>query len=211
GDTHLQWNYLDSGRNDLLRFLSIDTPWQTTGVFWKAETVRKIGYWDEKLASYQDWDYHLRAVLQDDLKYLKVSEGYDTFYRLDDSSASISKSYYSARNILSTVYLVEKFYPLLVRTSALKEDRHGFATFIFHVATMYYKYVDKEKGQSFLKNYLSGLGYSSLFVNSWCSYMMYRRDKAYPKVFRKAFDLVPVIYSSNSILKIKSTCKKAVQ
>jgi hypothetical protein len=39
-------------------------PIQTTGPIWRRETVETIGRWDESLPSWQDVDFHVRALVQ---------------------------------------------------------------------------------------------------------------------------------------------------
>ncbi len=61
GDVGVPWNTLDAG-DPLDRFLAADTPWQTSGPTWRAAAVARLGPWPEGAASWQDWEFHIRAL-----------------------------------------------------------------------------------------------------------------------------------------------------
>lgn len=61
GDVGVPWNTLDAG-DPLDRFLAADTPWQTSGPTWRAATLARLGPWPEGAASWQDWEFHIRAL-----------------------------------------------------------------------------------------------------------------------------------------------------
>jgi glycosyltransferase involved in cell wall biosynthesis len=48
--------------DDLLRFLSIECVWQTTGPIWRRCFLEQIGGFDESLLSMQDLEIHIRAI-----------------------------------------------------------------------------------------------------------------------------------------------------
>jgi len=48
--------------DDLLRFLSLECVWQTTGPVWRRAFLEKIGGFDEDLLSMQDLELHVRAL-----------------------------------------------------------------------------------------------------------------------------------------------------
>jgi glycosyltransferase involved in cell wall biosynthesis len=48
--------------DDLLRFLSLECPWQTSGPIWRRSFIDKIGGFDETLLSMQDLEVHVRAL-----------------------------------------------------------------------------------------------------------------------------------------------------
>ncbi|MGA9382053.1 MAG: glycosyltransferase family A protein [Phormidium sp.] len=62
GDMNIVWN-IPKSENDIDRFLYFDPPWQTTSPIWRREALEKIGLWDESLPSWQDWEFHLRALI----------------------------------------------------------------------------------------------------------------------------------------------------
>jgi len=48
--------------DDLLRFLSLDCPWQTSGPIWRRARFAAVGGFDEELQSMQDLELHVRAL-----------------------------------------------------------------------------------------------------------------------------------------------------
>lgn len=59
-DAPLIREFLCQGALD--RFLHHPTPWQTTGPIWRRRFLDMVGSWDETLPSWQDWDFHVRAL-----------------------------------------------------------------------------------------------------------------------------------------------------
>lgn len=56
------YHSVDTGENELDRFLRLDVPWQTTSPMWRRQALVDLGPWDETLPSWQDWDFHVRAL-----------------------------------------------------------------------------------------------------------------------------------------------------
>jgi len=73
---------------DLDLFLSLDFPWGTTGPIWRRRTLDRLGGWDEAMPSWQDWEYHIRAVVLG-LKYQKFA-GNDYAYRVKGETKKTS-------------------------------------------------------------------------------------------------------------------------
>jgi glycosyltransferase involved in cell wall biosynthesis len=48
--------------DDLLRFLTLECPWQTTGPIWRRGFLDQIGGFDETVLSMQDLEMHVRAL-----------------------------------------------------------------------------------------------------------------------------------------------------
>ena len=48
--------------DDLLRFLTLECPWQTSGPVWRLSFLQEIGVFDETLLSLQDLEMHVRAI-----------------------------------------------------------------------------------------------------------------------------------------------------
>ena len=63
GDIPLLWNCFNE-TDDLDRFLARECVWQTTGPIWRRGAMEVVGPWDETILSGQDWEYHVRALLQ---------------------------------------------------------------------------------------------------------------------------------------------------
>ncbi len=63
GDLRTMWNAFTEA-DDLERFLLLDAPWQTTGPFWRRSFLDEAQLeWDELAPSWQDWEFHIRALL----------------------------------------------------------------------------------------------------------------------------------------------------
>lgn len=48
--------------DDLLRFLTLECPWQTSGPIWRRRFLENVGGFDERLLSMQDLELHVRAL-----------------------------------------------------------------------------------------------------------------------------------------------------
>ena len=104
------WNKVNNEDN-ISRFLKMDSVWHTTGPIWKAEIVKKHLYFDEKLACWQDVDFHLQAL------YKKLK--YKTFFNLPSdvlyrrhAEGSISQGSFNKEKRKSQVYFVKKYFKL---------------------------------------------------------------------------------------------------
>ncbi|HTW94941.1 MAG TPA: glycosyltransferase family A protein, partial [Tepidisphaeraceae bacterium] len=68
------------------RFLHLDYPWQTAGPMWRRRALARLGPWDENLPSWQDWEFHLRALIGG-VKYRWLPE-IDYFIRIAPADGS---------------------------------------------------------------------------------------------------------------------------
>jgi hypothetical protein len=59
---------------------------------WDKTFLNKIGGWDNGLSSYQDWEFHVRALLQN-VRYKELAE-YDNFYRVASDEQSIAANFF---------------------------------------------------------------------------------------------------------------------
>ena len=59
--------------DDLLRFLFLECPWQTTAPTWRKAALNRIGGFDESLLSWQDVELHIRAIAAG-LRYVRFPE-----------------------------------------------------------------------------------------------------------------------------------------
>lgn len=100
------WN-IETGEPDLLRFLSLDAVWQTSGPVWKRSAVEKISGFTEGLACWQDVDFHLKA-LTSGLKHLKIWDARpDIFYRTHKTGSISQNEISSPAKIKSRVKIFE--------------------------------------------------------------------------------------------------------
>ncbi len=103
------WNIPNERLNDLGRFISFDSPWQTTGAIWKTEFLknRRI-VWDENLAIWQDVDFHI-SVLAGAADYEVCWNCAIDYLVRSDSPDSLSRSdYFTPQKNNSRLYFWEK-------------------------------------------------------------------------------------------------------
>ncbi len=120
GDRRTLFNQ-DNGQDDLNRFLSLDAPWQTMGPIWRKTALQTLGLWDESLASLQDFDLHVRALVAG-LSYQRFPEP-DCFWRVCHQDTISVRSSHDPRAISKHAYLLEKIQILLRDTDLLVGDR----------------------------------------------------------------------------------------
>lgn len=88
------------------RFFNLDIPWLTTGPIWKKNSILRLGKWDDTLPSWQDWEYHLRALLFNfKFKYIHTV---DNFWRLDEKNQSIGAESGNIHHLSSQLSLINK-------------------------------------------------------------------------------------------------------
>ncbi|OQA04926.1 MAG: GalNAc(5)-diNAcBac-PP-undecaprenol beta-1,3-glucosyltransferase [bacterium ADurb.Bin400] len=104
GDSELMWNIIDNGQEPLERFLLLDTPWQTAGPIWKTDSLTKVGPWNETLPAWQDWEFHIRAIIAK-LKFIATNKP-DYYWRMtrDDSITHLSRNSTSHLPILRDMF-----------------------------------------------------------------------------------------------------------
>ena len=101
GDVGLYHN-IATNEDDLDRFLKLDNPWQIHHPIWRRTALPRVGAWDESLPSWQDWDFHLRAILNG-LRYQKFHIR-DCYWRTTDPGRkTIGSDYYRKPAHLSAV------------------------------------------------------------------------------------------------------------
>ncbi len=103
--------HLQNPGDDLLRFLSLDCPWQTSGPVWRHEFLETIGCFDETLLSMQDLEMHVRAIAAGG-KYVCFQEVDHHIRGQDDGSRT------SARHFTDALYIErsEKMPSILLET-----------------------------------------------------------------------------------------------
>lgn len=128
GDLDLLLN-VDTEENDLDRFLKIDSLWQTSGPIWRREALNRLGPWDENLASLQDWEFHIRALIRR-FNYAKVNH-VDYFWRILNSS-SVSAKVTSVHHLQSHRFLFDKIYHQFLETDLLNKKRKVLLTGLYY-------------------------------------------------------------------------------
>ncbi|AHM59911.1 glycosyl transferase family 2 [Flammeovirgaceae bacterium 311] len=109
GDLDIYWNKPVADRDDLTRFMDFDTPWQTSGPIWKKSSFIKLGGFDEEALSAQDWELHIRALINK-LNYVVVADirKSDVYYRRHEHT--ISNSWLEKNKILNRVSLLDRVF-----------------------------------------------------------------------------------------------------
>jgi glycosyltransferase involved in cell wall biosynthesis len=74
--------------DDLLRFLSLECVWQTTGPIWRRGFLEKIGGFNEDLLSMQDLEMHVRALAASGAYLIFRSLDHDIRGRMDPTRTS---------------------------------------------------------------------------------------------------------------------------
>jgi glycosyltransferase involved in cell wall biosynthesis len=94
--------------DDLLRFLFLECPWQTTAPTWRRAALNRIGGFDESLLSWQDVELHIRAIAAG-LRYIRFPE-VDHYMRWqwDPSKTSIEQRR-SPRHLEAANEIVDRF------------------------------------------------------------------------------------------------------
>ncbi|MUL36512.1 glycosyltransferase family 2 protein [Gloeocapsopsis dulcis] len=142
GDEALLWNReTQEHEHDLDRFLSLDVPWQTTSPIWRKAALQKLGPWDESLIIWQDWEFHVRALVKG-LKYEKFSQP-DCFWRMPVKHRdSIGKKGITAGYLLSNEQLIAEVHTMLAKAQLLNAHRrYLIAGLYFWLATQWSTYV----------------------------------------------------------------------
>jgi glycosyltransferase involved in cell wall biosynthesis len=112
GDHDILWNILqeeETIQEYMIRFLSQDMPWHTTGVLWSTAFLKRIEGWNQELTAWQDWELHIRALTYS--PNIKAHTGKpDNYYRLDvaGSIATKKKSLEYIKTIKNAIKLIEE-------------------------------------------------------------------------------------------------------
>lgn len=130
GDMNLLWNTDVSINNDsdIDRFLMLDTPWQTMGPIWRRSSLARLGPWNEDLPSWQDFEFHLRALAYK-LKYERHAEP-DCFWRVP-SITSIGNESRKDVHLISHKHLFSEIYDLLINTQLMNKHRRNLLCSLF--------------------------------------------------------------------------------
>jgi glycosyltransferase involved in cell wall biosynthesis len=127
GDIGLYWNYFSS-EDDLDRFIRVDTPWHTSGPIWKKSAIIAIGGWDETVLTWQDWEFHIRALIAN-LGYKKEAIA-DFYYRKEVKNSISSQDGSVGRNLYFSE-LYKKIYIYLVNGEKLTKKRKDYLLHLF--------------------------------------------------------------------------------
>ena len=121
GDLNAWWHPMTPG-DDLLRFLSHECVWQTSGPIWRRSFLQKAGCFDETLPCMQDLELHVRALSLRPM-YLCFQE-VDHDIRTEDDGNKISVRYYNEPVYFEAAERVhEKLLDAVTRSGLLTSTR----------------------------------------------------------------------------------------
>ncbi len=160
GDLGQIWNK-ELDQSHLVRFLSLDSVWQTTGGIWRKSGFELIEGFNEKLACWQDIDIHLKAILK-----LNVSTFYtykpDCFYRVHNNGTISQQNINSLPKLRSR----EELYRWVLNQSNFSRrlaKPMALSIFVSAVRSMNFKF-----GLKFMYNSKQSYTLKELFVLTEC-------------------------------------------
>jgi glycosyltransferase involved in cell wall biosynthesis len=169
GDRAAYWNMF-TAESDLDRFLRLDVPWQTAGPIWRKASLSRVGPWDERIRSWQDWEFHIRALLSG-ARYLRVPEP-DSYWR-SLRPGSISHAARSHRHVVNRVGVLKRITlrlhssnqmtPFRRRVLTIQFYRHSFGHGLPFRRARKVFWVARELGLIGTFNYLTVLAWQFLF------------------------------------------------
>ncbi len=127
-DTNILWNVVEPN-NYLYRFLRLEPPWAPHSVIWKTSTFKEKLNMDENILSFQDWDLHIRALING-LKFNYFAE-HDSYYRSSFSHLSIGSDSTSIIHLNSHKYLFNKIENSLLDYNNSKEIKIAVSSLFF--------------------------------------------------------------------------------
>lgn len=127
-DTNILWNVVEPN-NYLFRFLALEPPWAPQSVIWKASAFKKKLKMDENILSFQDWDLHIRAIIND-LKFEYFTD-VDSYYRSSSSHISIGSNSTSNSHLDSHKVLFNNLERKIVMYDNSKEIKIALSALFF--------------------------------------------------------------------------------
>ncbi len=122
--------------NVVERFLNMDVPWLTSGPIWRRDKFLSLA-WKEELLSWQDWDLHIRALMNN-YNFLFFSV-VDNYHRCDFKIPAINSISTSERHLQSHLNL----------TSCLKELMRTNPRYLARLNGLIYWLAEKSVEQGF--------------------------------------------------------------
>ena len=121
GDLHRVHN-IATDQHPIDRFLLLDYPWQTSSLLWRRAALGRVGPWDERLPSWQDWELHLRALIGGvQYRWLPTVDFYIRIARADDGSISQQQSR-SPAHLLAAPPLLRGFCGIWIKPACSRSN-----------------------------------------------------------------------------------------
>lgn len=103
-----EWWNVFTDQDDLDRFLVLDVVWTISGPIWKRAFLEKHALrFDPAFLSNQDWEFHVRALLEHPA-YKKFPEEPDTFIRRNIDTVTISRSHQTTALMRNRIEFIRK-------------------------------------------------------------------------------------------------------
>jgi glycosyltransferase involved in cell wall biosynthesis len=178
-DLNILWN-IDKNENDLERFLRVDALWQTTGPIYKKESLIKLNGFDENLEFWQDFDLHIRLLINDFTYKKFLFYQPDNFHRVHKNSISRSISYVNDEDILDKrINFLFNIY-IKLNSASHKNCRKVLKFVIYEFVNFYlenFSNFEKFKHQTNRFENTMNINKILLKLNIFYSKLFYKRDK----------------------------------
>jgi len=102
---HTPWRPVLFSDNLLYDFINLEAGWQTGDVLWKREALKNLRF-NEALISFQDWEFHIKAI------------ALDTHFKFNDTCYSYIR--YTSNSIKNTKSVEKQYSDFLARNSVFK-------------------------------------------------------------------------------------------
>lgn len=129
GDLRILWN-IETGEDDLDRFLAFDGPWVTASVLWRKKGLAATGPWNERLSGWQDCEFFIRALTRENNRKKFLNEAPDVFYRAE-SEDSISSKIDSKEAALNRILWASEIEKSVIESQMLNAKRRLLLTGIW--------------------------------------------------------------------------------
>lgn len=157
GDSPFKWNTLHKSTDDLVRFILHDNPWCVTGPIWRKEGLKKLHGFDENALCWQDWELHIRMLINR-YKYFKAGDDMiDAYYRKghQETQNSISSKKNNSKFLKFRIEIFRNFYSQLSEKGMSKEIRKAFKISFWKILPQISLAEDNELLKAQLKYYRS--------------------------------------------------------
>ncbi len=195
GDNNLVWNRLDKPTaGDLLDFLAINPVWHTSGpLFSRKFLIENKLYYTEGTQSWQDWEFHIRVLLQNP-NYFKFSDPRAAVYQRFHDNETINKraSLAITEDRIETCFmLIEEFRKH--KKLKLEVQRLFFKLFYFILS----REVEMEGNGAIWKRIKATLPFiKTMHIKFWKHYLIHTKKRKlglnYKK--KKLFDTLKEVY-----------------
>ncbi|MFT7158597.1 MAG: glycosyltransferase involved in cell wall biosynthesis [Parvicella sp.] len=210
GDFNLIWNHLYRPQEDLVRFLSGDTPWATLSVMWKKGSLLQIGGWNEDAICWQDWELHIRSILSD-LTYEKTQKDQtDCYFRVDHDHESIGKGESLPKYLESRFKSLNELHALFQYSKDSKYNLYWLLAY-FRIAAMADYLGEESLRDEVWATALHSIEGVKMWGYFWTKYLHFgfHRESSFGSFLKKCFDFLAYSFCPVHFWDTKNTFKKS--